>query len=94
MSQVIKAGEGIVGAVQAGNRDPDVFTNPHDFDIRRHIDPDLNLAFGHGPHRCQAQWLSRVELEIAFGEPYSPSSLPMIYHADCEQPPSSRNCRS
>ncbi|KAF2627237.1 cytochrome P450 [Macroventuria anomochaeta] len=64
--KIIKAGEGIVGAVQAGNRDPDMFTNPHNFDIRRDIDPDKNLAFGYGPHRCQAQWLSRVELEVAF----------------------------
>ena len=65
-------------AVQAGNRDPDVFPKPHNFDIRRNINPDKNLAFGYGPHRCQAQWLSRAELEVAFGEPRLPFCHSMI----------------
>lgn len=53
--------------MQSGNRDGDVFPNPHQFDIRRSVDPEKNLAFGYGTHRCQAQWLSRVELEVVFG---------------------------
>ncbi|MFC7490490.1 MULTISPECIES: cytochrome P450 [unclassified Knoellia] len=57
----IKAGEGVVFAIGAGNRDEDVFAGPDaldpDRDARRH------LAFGHGAHQCLGQWLAKVEVE-------------------------------
>lgn len=67
--QHIKAGEGVIGSVRSGNRDADVFPDADRFDIHRRIDQGKNLAFGHGPHRCQAEWLSRKEIEVAIGNP-------------------------
>ncbi|MGL5865499.1 MAG: cytochrome P450 [Dermatophilaceae bacterium] len=57
----IRAGEGVVLAIGASNRDAEVFANPDAVapgrDARRH------LAFGHGGHQCLGQWLAKVEIE-------------------------------
>ena len=47
----------------AGNRDPEVFENPEDFDLSR---GNLNqhLAFGYGHHQCLGARLARLEGEI------------------------------
>lgn len=34
------------------------------------------MGFGWGEHRCAAQWLARVELEIVFGE--SPNVVSLL----------------
>ncbi|MFF5568681.1 cytochrome P450 [Streptomyces sp. NPDC012623] len=62
---VIRAGEGVVLANDAGNRDETVFPDPDRLDIdrpgvRRHI------AFGHGSHQCLGQNLARAELQLAY----------------------------
>ena len=44
-----------------------MFPDPDRFDIHRKLSPGQNLAFGYGPHRCQAEWLSRLEVEVAIG---------------------------
>ncbi|MDF0528315.1 cytochrome P450 [Tsukamurella sp. 8F] len=48
----------------AGNRDPEVFDRPTDFDIRRANARD-NLAFGTGIHACIGSALARMEAAIA-----------------------------
>ena len=59
---------GVICSVQSGDRDrlnenePD----PESFDFHRKRDPKSVLGFGYGPHRCLAETLSRVELEIVF----------------------------
>ena len=58
--QCIKKGEGVICSVQSADRDEYVFPNPDRFDIHRKIDPASILGFGHGPHRCQGEWLSRA----------------------------------
>ncbi|GHI04008.1 cytochrome P450 [Streptomyces cellostaticus] len=58
----IRAGEGVVVALQAANRDPSVFTDPDTLDIGR--DAAGHLAFGHGLHQCVGQSLARAELQI------------------------------
>ncbi|MGL5931255.1 MAG: cytochrome P450 [Dermatophilaceae bacterium] len=57
----IRAGDGVVLAIGAANRDAEVFADPDvvatDRDARRH------LSFGHGGHQCLGQWLAKVEIE-------------------------------
>ncbi|KAL4808645.1 cytochrome P450 [Aspergillus unguis] len=62
----IKANTGIIGSVRSANRDERVYPNPDKFDMNRQIDQNCNLAFGYGPHNCQGQWLSRLELVAVF----------------------------
>ncbi|GHH28259.1 cytochrome P450 [Amycolatopsis oliviviridis] len=59
----IPAGELILTAPSAANRDPDRFDDPDTFDIDR--DTRGHLGFGHGPHRCLGAELGRLETEIA-----------------------------
>lgn len=58
----IRAGEGVIVAVQAANRDPSVFVDPDELDVRRLTTG--HLAFGHGLHQCIGQSLARAELRV------------------------------
>ncbi|WP_377267139.1 cytochrome P450 [Peterkaempfera sp. SMS 1(5)a] len=60
----IRAGETVVAALAAADRDPDHFTQPDALDLTR--EPSQHVAFGHGVHQCLGQQLARVEMEIAF----------------------------
>jgi cytochrome P450 len=63
---VIPAGAFVLLLVGSGNRDPDVFENPDDYDIRRNT--DAMLSFGRGTHFCMGASLARLEGRIAFEE--------------------------
>ena len=56
----IRTGDLVVFAIQSVNLDPDGFTDPHRFDIRRR--PNRHLAFGVGKFYCLGAALSRVLL--------------------------------
>ncbi|UUU26012.1 cytochrome P450 [Streptomyces sp. DSM 40750] len=58
----ILAGEGVIVAVQAANRDPAAFADPDALDVRRSATG--HLAFGHGLHQCIGQSLARAELQV------------------------------
>ncbi len=60
----IRAGETVVAALAAANRDPGHFPRADEFDVTR--EPSQHVAFGHGIHQCLGQQLARVEMEIAF----------------------------
>lgn len=60
----IAAGDGIIAANQAANRDKTVFRDPDTFDLHR--SPNPHVGFGYGIHVCVAEWLARAEMEIAF----------------------------
>ena len=57
--QRLEVGEKVALMYLAANRDPEVFTDPHRFDITR--DPNPQVAFGYGPHFCLGAHLARLE---------------------------------
>lgn len=57
----IRAGEGVIVAIAAANRDPALGGDR--FDVRQ--GRRNHLAFGYGFHQCLGQHLARVELEVA-----------------------------
>jgi cytochrome P450 len=66
--QTIHAGDGIVLAGDAANRDEDAFSDADRLDIHR--DARGHLAFGFGIHACLGQPLARVELQIVYATLY------------------------
>ncbi|TAM73407.1 cytochrome P450 [Mycobacterium sp.] len=64
--QAIKKGDAVVMNFTAANFDPEMFTNPLEFDLDRN--PDPHLSFSWGPHRCVGQSLALLESVIAFEE--------------------------
>ncbi|HEY4452732.1 MAG TPA: cytochrome P450, partial [Pseudonocardiaceae bacterium] len=67
--QLIRAGEGVVLANDAGNRDPSAFAgDPDELDVLR--DARHHVAFGYGIHQCLGQPLARVELQVVYGTLY------------------------
>jgi cytochrome P450 len=69
--EVVVAGEhlpersSVLVLLAGANRDPDVFANPHAFDLDRPNAGD-HLAFASGIHFCLGARLARLEGEIAF----------------------------
>jgi cytochrome P450 len=66
--RIIHAGEGIVLAGDAANRDETRFPDPDQLDVHR--DARGHLAFGFGVHQCLGQPLARVELQVVYGTLY------------------------
>ncbi|MFT5204680.1 MAG: cytochrome P450 family 142 subfamily A polypeptide 1, partial [Candidatus Aldehydirespiratoraceae bacterium] len=62
--QTIKAGQQVLLAYGAANRDPKHFDNPEIFDVTR--DPNLHIAFGFGTHFCMGASLARLEIQTFF----------------------------
>jgi len=60
--QRIAAGDKVVAFLASANRDQDVFTAPHEFDIGR--DPNPHVGFGSGPHFCLGRHLAALELQV------------------------------
>ncbi len=60
----IRAGDGIIAALDSANRDGDVYDHPDDLDVERA--PNPHVAFGYGPHLCTGAALARAELRAAY----------------------------
>ncbi|WAL67944.1 cytochrome P450 [Amycolatopsis cynarae] len=60
---VVRAGDPVLPALHAANRDPEVFADPDRIDLAR--SPNPHVAFGHGPHHCIGAQLARLELQEA-----------------------------
>ncbi|KKC05929.1 cytochrome P450 [Mycobacterium nebraskense] len=66
----IKAGDKVVLWYYSGNRDEDVFEDPHSFNILRN--PNPHIAFGGGgPHFCLGAALARTMLKALLTEVYT-----------------------
>jgi cytochrome P450 len=57
----IKAGEGVMAALNSANRDPRQFENPDELQLDRK--DNKQLSFGFGPHFCLGAQLARIELQ-------------------------------
>jgi cytochrome P450 len=66
--QVIHAGDGVILAAEAANRDAARFADPDRLDLHR--DARGHLAFGFGVHQCLGQNLARMELQVVYGTLY------------------------
>ncbi|MCJ7672596.1 MAG: cytochrome P450, partial [Acidimicrobiia bacterium] len=65
--QTIKAGDKVALWYIAANHDPEVFPDPHRFDITRN--PTEHEAFGGGgPHFCLGTHLAKLEITVMFEE--------------------------
>lgn len=65
--QRIEAGDKVVMFYSSGNRDPEVFERPHEFDITR--DNRGHVGFGgRGPHYCLGNHVAKAQLRAIFGE--------------------------
>jgi cytochrome P450 len=60
----IAAGDAVIIATLASNRDPSAFADPDAFDPARPSD-GAHLSFGHGAHYCIGASLARTELRVA-----------------------------
>jgi cytochrome P450 len=60
---MIKAGEAVIVATAAANRDPGIFPDPEQVVLDRQINP--HVGFGHGVHYCVGAHLARLELQVA-----------------------------
>jgi cytochrome P450 len=65
----LEAGDYLVAALSAANRDSSVFEDPDELDVTR--TGTAHVAFGFGPHQCLGQQLARVELQEVFSRLYT-----------------------
>lgn len=59
----VKKTQSMLTSLRAANRDPEMFPDPHRFDITRKDAP--HIAFGGGMHLCIGSPLARLETQIA-----------------------------
>ena len=62
--QTISAGQQVVLAYTAANRDPNQFDEPESLDVTR--TPNHHVAFGFGTHFCLGASLARLEIQTFF----------------------------
>ena len=67
--QTIRTGDKVVLWFSAANRDPDVFPDPHRFDVTRPPSKNVHASFGRGgPHFCLGAHLAALEVRVLLEE--------------------------
>jgi cytochrome P450 len=56
----VRQGDLVIVSLAAANRDPDVFPDPHRFNMHR-VNARSHITFATGPHACIAMYLARRE---------------------------------
>jgi len=64
----IRADDAIVPYYAAANRDPEIYPDPHRFDVERRMDRSPHVAFSYGTHFCAGARLARQEAHVVFDE--------------------------
>lgn len=64
--KALRRGERVFAMINAANRDPRQFEQPHALDLGRK--PNRHLTFGQGVHFCLGAPLARMEARICIGE--------------------------
>ncbi len=82
----VHQGQSITVSLRAANRDPEVFEDPHRFDVSRKHKP--HVAFGGGAHICIGSPLARLETAVALLKLFE--RFPNLRLADPDEPPSWR----
>ncbi|GAA3127518.1 hypothetical protein GCM10020255_013790 [Rhodococcus baikonurensis] len=62
--ETIRAGDGLIVSLPAGNWDAEAFPDPEKLDLTRAA--AHHITFGWGPHQCIGQQLARIELHVVF----------------------------
>jgi cytochrome P450 len=86
-SCVIRATQALTLFLRAANRDPEVFEDPHQFNVSRRRKP--HFAFGGGTHICIGAPLARLESQVALRKLFE--RFPSLRLADTEASPAWRN---
>jgi cytochrome P450 len=58
----VPRGSKIIMLIGAANRDPDAFSDPERFDVRR--ERIHHVSFGHGTHYCLGAWITRLVARV------------------------------
>ena len=64
--RAMSKGDWLMLCYASGNRDEQVFPDPHEFRVDR--SPNKHLAFGYGAHLCLGQHLAKMEMRILWEE--------------------------
>jgi cytochrome P450 len=83
----VTPGQSLTAFLRAANRDPEVFEDPHRFDVSRKHKP--HVAFGGGAHICIGAPLARLEAQVALAKLFE--RFPDLRLADPAAEPPWRN---
>jgi cytochrome P450 len=64
--QQIERGDWMLLCYPSGNRDEEIYQDPHRFDVTR--SPNNHVGFGYGAHMCLGMQLARLEIQLFFEE--------------------------